>query len=129
MKLIVTILRTVFGTIFFVFGLNGFLHFLPYPTMSQAGSSLIQALAVSGYFLPTLKIVEIVTGLSLLLGRFVPISLILIAPVTIHIFLFHIFLDPSDMFLSVFLITTNIFLGYAYRNTFKSILKQNVKIS
>tara|TARA_Y100000588_G_scaffold352476_1_gene405137 strand:- start:816 stop:962 length:147 start_codon:yes stop_codon:yes gene_type:complete len=42
------IARILLGLIFFVFGLNGFLQFMPMPELSEEGAALMGALAASG---------------------------------------------------------------------------------
>ncbi|MEM9072566.1 MAG: DoxX family protein [Myxococcota bacterium] len=115
--------RLLLGLIFFVFGLNGFLNFLPQPPVPEAAGSFLGALAASGYFFPVLKATEVAVGAALLSNRFVPLSLVVIAPVSIHILLFHAVLAPSNMVVAVGVIVLNAYLGYAYRESFRGVLK------
>lgn len=68
MKKLSTGSRYLLGTIYFVFGLNGFLQFIPMPPLPEAAGSLMGALAATGYFFPFLKGVEVISGLLLLSG-------------------------------------------------------------
>ncbi len=68
MKTAVVIARTLLGIIFVVFGLNGFLQFLPQPEMPQAAIAFFGGLAASGFMLPTLFATQLVGGALLLLG-------------------------------------------------------------
>src|SRR5713226_3273503 len=86
------ILRTLFGLAFLVFGMNKFLHFIPNPQEPQAAMDFFGALFRTGYFLPLLAATEIVSGALLLSGIFAPFALVLIAPVIVNIFMFHVFL-------------------------------------
>ncbi len=115
------IARWLLGLIFIVFGLNGFLHFIPMPEPTPESGAFFYALLKTGYFLPVLKLTEIISGVLLVLGRFVPLALTLLAPVIVQIFLFHIFLDHSGIGIAVIIIVAEIYLAYTYRDNFKSL--------
>lgn len=116
--------RYLMGLIFVVFGLNGFLHFIPVPPPAneQAGA-FMGGLAAAGYFFPVLKITEIVAGLMLLAGRFVPLALILLAPIVVQIFLYHTLLDLGGFPMALVLVVCEAYLGFfAYRDSFRGLL-------
>ena len=77
----VIVARVLLGLVFFVFGLNGFLHWLPLPTMKGAAAEFMGGLVASGYFFPLLFGTYTNTGAALLTGRFVPLALTVLAPV------------------------------------------------
>ncbi len=115
--------RILLGLVFFVFGLNGFLHFLTMPPMPEEAGALMGALGATGYFFPVLKIVETVSGALLLSGMFVPLALILLAPVIVQIFLFHAVLAPGGIGLPIVLVILEAYLGFvAYRSSFVGVL-------
>jgi putative oxidoreductase len=89
------IAQLVLGLIYFVFGLNGFLQFLPQPPLPESAMGFIGGLAGAGYFLPFLKGTETLMGLLLLVGRATPVALIVLAPITLNIMLFHGILTPG----------------------------------
>jgi hypothetical protein len=91
------IARVVLGLVFLTFGLNWFVPFLPVPPHPARGHALMTALAAAGYFMPLLKGTEIVVGALLLVGRFVPLALVVIAPVIVQIAAFHLFLAPANL--------------------------------
>jgi uncharacterized membrane protein YphA (DoxX/SURF4 family) len=120
---ITTVARILVGLIFTVFGLNGFFHFLPEPTtMSAEAGALIGAFAATGYFFPVLKGTEVLAGLLLLGNRFVPLALTLLAPLIVQIVLFHVFLSPEDMAMTIFIVAAEIFLAWRYRDSFRGML-------
>src|SRR4051794_24971714 len=93
-----TIARYLLGLIYFVFGLNGFLNFIPTPppeTFPEACRAFIGAMMATGYFFPLLKTTETLSGLLLLSGFGVPVALVILAPITIQIFAFHTFMTPG----------------------------------
>lgn len=95
MKIAALIARILMGLVFLLFGLNGFLHFIPGSDVlppGQAGQFAL-ALAQSHYF-QAVSVVEIVAAVLLLSGFYVPLSLVLIGPVIVNILFYHIFLFP-----------------------------------
>ena len=127
MKFAVIGARVLLGLIFTVFGLHGFFHFsfIPMPEMSEAGGTFMGALMGTGYFMMVVKAVEVLAGLMILTGRFLPLGLILLAPVTVHILLFHLFLDPAGMGMAIFVVAMQLFLAWSYRDSYSGILQAN----
>ena len=113
--------RVVLGLIFVVFGLNGFLHFLPQPPMTAAAGAFLGALTATGYLLPLLKATEVVAGALLLSGRFVPLALTLLAPVIVNIAAFHLFLAPGNPVVGVVL-AAELYLAWTHRAAFAPLL-------
>lgn len=114
--------RILLGLIFFVFGLNGFLGFLPQPPLPEAAMPFIGGLAQSGYFFPFLKGVEVAASLLLLAGVFVPLALAVLAPIVVNIALFHLLLAPNPAMV-VLLLALEIYLAWSYRDAFASMLQ------
>lgn len=123
MKKVTLVGRLLMGLIFVVFGFNGFFHFIPMPPMPEAAGSFMGALGATGYFFPFLKVCEIVAGLLLLVGAFVPMALMILAPIIIHIFLFHAFLAPDGLPLAILLVIIEIFLSF-FSEPYSAIVKQ-----
>jgi putative oxidoreductase len=87
--------RLLLGLIYFVFGLNGLLNFLPSPPMPETAMGFLEGLVKSGYFLPVLAATQTLAGFLLLTGFAAPLALVILAPITLQIFLFHLFLTPG----------------------------------
>jgi uncharacterized membrane protein YphA (DoxX/SURF4 family) len=121
--------RVVMGLIFFVFGLNGFLHFIPQPkeAMPDGAMAFIGGLMKSGYMFPLVSGTQVLVGALLLLNRFVPLALALIAPVVVNIIAFHIFLSRSGLGIAIFVVVLELYLAWAYRNAYRSMLRPRVK--
>ena len=122
MKYIPTVTRVLLGLVFFVFGLNFFLHFIPQPPPPPAAAAFAGALFASGYFFVLLKIVEIGSGLALLANRFVPLALTVLAPVIVNIVAFHLFLEPSGLPLAIFIVVLEVANAWFYRDAFRSVV-------
>ncbi len=119
------ILRTLFGLAFLVFGMNKFLHFIPNPQESPAAMDFLGALFRTGYFLPLLAATEIVSGALLLSGIFAPFALVLIAPVIVNIFMFHVFLAPSGLPMAVIFVALELALAWQYRWAYAPMFSSN----
>jgi len=120
--------RIMMGLIFFVFGLNGFLHFIPQPKeMPEVAGEFFGALMKTGYFLPLMFGTQLLAGVLLLLNRFVPLALALIAPVVVNIFLFHLFVVPSGRVLACVVLALELYLAWAYRKAFCPMLAARAK--
>jgi uncharacterized membrane protein YphA (DoxX/SURF4 family) len=88
--------RILLGLIYTVFSLNFFLHFLPNPEMNAKAGAFIGALIGTGYVFTLVKIVEFTGGILVLSGYFTSFGLVILAPITINIFLFHTMLAPEN---------------------------------
>jgi uncharacterized membrane protein YphA (DoxX/SURF4 family) len=118
MNVAIVTARILLGSIFVVFGLNGFLQFLPQPAMPQPAVAFFGGLAASGFMLPTLFATQVVGGALLLLGM-VPLALVILAPVVVHIVEFHVFLAPAGLPLAVLVATLALFLAWTHRSAYR----------
>jgi putative oxidoreductase len=117
MKNATIIFRILLGFIYLVFGLDYFLHFIPYQPMHTGNAATFkEGLKASGYFYPLIKSIQIVGGVSLLINRYAPFFAVVLFPISLNVLLFHTILVPSGWLMGVFLIVPNLFLGYAYRS-------------
>jgi hypothetical protein len=79
------------------------------------------------YFFPLVKVVETVCGALFLLNRYVPLATVVIAPVVVNIFFFHLFLDLANMPMAIVLVILNLILGLAYRESFAGVLAAHAR--
>jgi len=115
-KTTVLISRILLGFIYLVFGLDYFLHFIPYqPLHTGKTGAFIAGLKGVGYFYPMIKIIQIAGGLSLLLNRYAPFFAVVLFPISLNVLLFHTILVPSGWLMGVTLMVPNLLLGYGYR--------------
>ena len=127
MKWAILISRGLLGLIYFVFGLNGFLNFIPMPAMEGNAGAMMGALFATGYFFPVLKGTEVIMGALLLSGSFIPMALIVLAHITLQIFLFHTILAPAGAPMAILMVALHGFLGWAYLASFKALLTPKSK--
>lgn len=116
MKIAALISRILLGFLYLVFGLDYFLHFIPYqPLHTGSAGAFIAGLKGTGYFYPMQKVIQITGGLSLLFNRYPAFSAVVLFPISLNVLLFHTFLVPSGWLMGVTLVVPNLLLGYAYR--------------
>jgi uncharacterized membrane protein YphA (DoxX/SURF4 family) len=121
-----TVARIGLGLIFFVFGLNGFFGFLPQPPMPPAAGAFLGALAATGYMFPLIKATEVISGALLLGNRFVPLALLLLAPVVVNIVAFHSFLaSPNPIEIAVLI--GELYLAWSYRDAYRSVIQPSAR--
>ena len=122
---ITTIARWILGLNYFVFGLNGFLQFLPMPPLPPGAGSFMGALAATGYFFPFLKGTEVICGLLLLAGVFSPLALIILMPITLQILCFHGFLTPGlqNLVLPIIILALQLVAAWGYKEIYAPLLK------
>jgi putative oxidoreductase len=122
LKTWVTIARSLLGFLYLVFGLDYFLHFIPYqPLHTGKPGALVAGLKGTGYIYPMMKTIQILAGLSMLIDRYAPFSAVVVFPISLNVLLFHTILVPSGWLMGVTLMAPNVFLGYAYRKYYQGL--------
>lgn len=120
--------RILMGLGFVVFGLNGFLNFLPPPpNLPEPVTNLMKAMVETHYMFPLIAGTQLAVGILLVINLFVPFALVLIAPVIVNIIAFHLFLDPAGIVPGLIVLLLEIFLVWAYRDYFRSLFTLRAK--
>ena len=96
MKVLVLIARLLLGLVFLVFGLNGFLHFIPSPPMEGTMAAFIGAI-VSSHYGYLIFGVQVIAGVLLLSGQFVPLAIAMLAPMLANIITFHLTMETAGL--------------------------------
>jgi len=117
------IVRIFLGLMLVIFGLNKFLQFMPMPTMPNAAGEFMGALIKSGYIMVIVAVVEIIVGVLILVNKYQPLVLVILFPILLNAFLFHLFLDPSGIGGAAFAMAMNIFLLVANKESYKELFK------
>ncbi|WP_151672669.1 DoxX family membrane protein [Patiriisocius marinus] len=118
-----TILRFLLGITLLVFGINKFVPFIPIFEMAPAAANFISSLESTGYVLYIVAALEVLIGLLLILNKWVPFALILLAPIAINILLFHIFLDISGILVAAIIVLINVILIYKYWKAYRPLFQ------
>ena len=118
MRVIVIIARVLLGLVFFVFGLNGFLQFMPNPPPPPAAGAFFGALLATHYMFFLIFGTQVLGGALLLIGVAVPFALTILAPVIVNIVFFHVFLSPALLPMALVVAAFELFLVWYYRAAF-----------
>src|SRR5580704_841100 len=122
MKTVSLIARYLLGLIFTVFGLNGFLNFIhqPPPTNPLA----IQFFVATGasHFAVFFFAVQLIGGVLLLAGSFVPLALTVLAAELYNILAFHLTLAPATIAPALVACVLWVLVFLQYRNSFSGVL-------
>jgi putative oxidoreductase len=115
--------RYLLALVLLVFGINKFVSFLPMPAPPEDGGAFLGALGSSGYVFPALGIVYLLSAVLLIANRAVGFALVLLAPMTVNIILYHLRFDPAGIGAGGLLAILNIGLAWMHRDKFVSLFK------
>ncbi|MES2965642.1 MAG: DoxX family membrane protein [Bdellovibrionota bacterium] len=111
-----TVARVLLGLVFLLGSITYFLDLVPEPTdLPERLMTFNAGMKATGYFLTLLKATELVCGLLLVTGYFVPLALVILAPIELNIFLVHAFLAPEGLVLAVIMGLLMIYLAFFSR--------------
>src|ERR1700748_12909 len=128
MKILTTISRFLLGFVFLVFGLNGFLHFIPMPPPSGVAGQFLRSMFVTTYLVFVFAI-QLIGGALLLINRYVPIALTILGPVIVNILLFHSLMNPSGLGLAIFVTILWAVVFASVRSAFAGIFQARVEMT
>lgn len=106
--------RILLGILLVIFGSNKFLSFIPVEPLSGSAGEFMNSLGATGYIFPIVGILEVFIGVMLLLKKWVPFVIILLAPISINILLFHLFLDIPGVTIALLIVFFNAILIYKH---------------
>ena len=127
MKIAVLVARILLGLLFLVFGLNGFLNFLHAP-MPPGPAGQYMTLLGPTLYMHFVFVVQIVGGVLLLSGQFIPLALILLGPVIVNILLFHISMEPAGLPPGLLAAVLWFIIFFGVRRAFAGVFAQKVQI-
>ncbi|MCI0768234.1 hypothetical protein [Bacillus sp. TL12] len=127
-KILMQISRLFLGVVFGVAGINGYFVIFglePFITPSPKAMELFEF----EYLLIAEKFLEVICGILLIINQYIPLVITILSPIVANIFLLHLFLDHSLLFLAAILVLTHGYLLFYYRKNFMSILERKPKPS
>lgn len=122
MKIAIIIVRTLIGLMFLFASITYFLNLVPQTDLTGNAKIFMDGLAASGYIMPVVKVFEFLCGLAFVSGRFVSLAVVLIFPIALNILLINTLLMPSGLLIVIPLFLGILFLAYAHRENYKSLL-------
>ncbi len=114
-------LRVLLGLFLLIFGLNKFLNFLP-PFPMEGDFGVLMGVLFSSGFLSLIGVLEVLAGLALLAGKFVPLALIFSTAIMFCAAVFHLLLDPANVGGAVVGLLLSLILVYAFKPRFLSVV-------
>lgn len=122
--------RVLLGLVFLGFGVNYFLGLFPLPVMDGAAGRFFEGMVASRYILPLTFATYLATGAALVVGRFVPLALIVLAPIIVNIVAIHLVTEPSvgGLVPGVFVLVLEAFLAWSYGAAFRPLLRARYEL-
>ncbi len=122
MKTTTIIIRILFGALLVFASVTYFLNLFPQPELTGNMKTFNDGLNASVYLMPLVKVIELVCGIALITGRFVPLATVVIFPIVVNILGVHIFLAPEGLLMAIFVLLANLFLVYRNKNHYKELM-------
>jgi len=120
--------RILMGLPLALSGLAGLLNLTPQPStaLPEGAAAFAGALMKTGYMMPLIFLTQLAAGALLVVSRFVPLALALIAPFIVNSVAFHIFLERSGLPIALVFLALEIYLAWAYRRAYRAMLAMRV---
>jgi len=116
--------RIILGLIFLLSGIVGLFNLVPPPdNLPQDMVTFMNGMMATKYLFPLVKGTEIICGALLIMGFFVPLALIVLAPVVLNIFLLHVFMQPSGLPIAIFIGALEVYLAF-FAKPYSEIVRQ-----
>jgi uncharacterized membrane protein YphA (DoxX/SURF4 family) len=123
MNIVTIIARVLLGLVFIVFGSNAFLHFIPMPPPPQNLAGDYTRVFVASGYVYFIGALQVIGGLLLLIGRFVPLGLTILGAIIVNILIFHCLMAPEAIGPGIVVTVLELFLVWRYRAAFAGIFQ------
>lgn len=123
MRIAAIVVRVLIGIIFLFSSVVVLFNLIPQPEMTGKIKIFNEGLAASGYFMQFLKVTELICSIALITGFYVRLATVVIFPITINIFLVHLFMAPEGLPVAIVMLAGNLFLAYYYRESYAPLLR------
>jgi len=129
MKIATIIARVLLGLVFAIFGLNGFLQFIPITRMPTGLALQFVAVLMQSHWGLFVSAFQLIGGALLLSGLYIPLALAILGPVIVNILLYHLLLDHFGGSIGVVVALLWVFLFWRYRQYFASLFVQKASVA
>src|SRR6516164_8807906 len=120
------IARYLAGVIFLVMGLNGFLNFIHFPPPAGIAAQFMGALYASHYLM-VISAFQVIAAVLLLVNRYVPLAVAMLAPVIVNILSFHALMAPSGLPLALLMAVLWAVIFVDLRPAFSGLLRPRLE--
>ena len=124
MKIAALISRILMGLVFTFFGLNGFLNFLPQPPLPPGTAGQFSTALFVSHYLYLIAAVQVISGVLLLINRYVPLAIVLLGPMLVNILAFHLLMYRTGLSVAAVVAILWIVLAVYYRQHLACIFVQ-----
>lgn len=124
MKIAALISRILVGLIFTFFGLNGFLNFLPQPPLPPGPAGQFITALFASHYLYLIAGVQVISGVLLLVNRYVPLAIVLLGPMLVNILAYHLLMNSMGLAVAAVVALLWCVLAYYYRQHLACIFVQ-----
>ncbi len=128
MKIVTSIARILLGLLFFVFGLNNILHFMKMEMPTGDAGVYLGVLGAHG-ILSFVGVLMVIAGLLLLVGRYVPLGLVILGPLIVNILMFHLMIAHFGAAPGLVALALELYLIWAYRFSFRGLFDAAPEVS
>ncbi len=122
MKKTALVLRLLMGGLFLFASISVLFNLIPQPELTGNVKTFMDGVNATGYLMTLIKVTELVCGLAFVTGFFVPLASVVIAPVIVNIFFFHLFVDRSGLAVALFLVAANSIVAYSNWDKYRPML-------
>ena len=116
--------QIILGLYLVFVSISGFFQLLPPPEFNEAGSAFLGALFNTGYIFYLMQIIFLFSGLLFIFNKWSAFGTILLAPITVNILAFHVFLDFTGWWMALIFAILNVYLLAIHWPRYKPIFKR-----
>ena len=109
-RIFVRTVQILFGLYLIFFGVIGYLIKMPMPEYNEAATAFLTGLFASGYLFHLMSLVFVLSGLMFIFNKWSAFGSILLAPITVNIILFHLFLDMTGWWMALIFVVLHVYL-------------------
>jgi putative oxidoreductase len=124
MKIVVLIARILLGLVFLVFGLNGFLLFIPMGPMPTGLAGQFITVLFQSHYVLVVSALQIAGGVLLLVNRYVPLGLTILGPIIVNILCYHLLLNHMGLGLAIVVAILWGIIAFHHRQSFAGLFVQ-----